>query len=328
MFSAEEWNAIRARRALLREQTTLLGPRLGWLADPTRIPAHAIDASVPPHDVQLAAFSLAAWMLLEMVQSADQFYQALEWEQAFERFHVAPELQTSVIRSVLCPAARHAPGLFAIAEIIAVIPKVASRDGVPPDGWCEIARRSEAFGAMLAHDGTAVQVLMRSYLSGWDEHADASALRILDPSKLKLDPVTGITTVTPIEDLLHASRAATARHNDSYHATCVALQAPAPEGARRPVGTTSMFDAVWSSFADAASRLVFPRFHLEHDTARPAAEPDLICTETLDRLAANRRADLAEAAFQAYPPAVERILGNLLDAAQATSVSAPLRSAR
>lgn len=318
MIPTEEWNAIQARRALLRQQTRLLGPRLAWLADPELIPEYAVDSSIAPDDVHLAAFSLAGWMLIEIVEAADQVHRALDWEQAFERFRVAPRLQESVSRAVLCPASRHAPGLFAVAEIISVIPMVAGRSGLARDRWRDIADRSQDFGAMLAHDGTAVQILVRNYLSRPETPAGRS-VRSLDPAGLRLDENGGLTTVTPLADLLSAARDAAARHNEAYHATCVALQASAPDGTR----ATSMFGAIWSSFAHAANRLVFPRVDLGHDSVPPEAGPDPGYAQALDRLAAQRGEVLAQAAAEPYPPSVERILGNLLSAAHNRAAASP-----
>lgn len=312
MIPSEEWDAIQARRALLREQTKLVGARLAWLADPALIPEHAVDSSVTPDDLQLAAFSLAGWMLIEIVQAADQVYQKLDWEGAIKGFRVAARLQESVSRAVLCPAARHAPGLFAMAEIIAVVPMVASRSGLARDRWREVANRSQDFGAMLAHDGTAVQILIRSYLSSADTHA-GGRVRSLNPALLQLDDKGGLTTVTPLAGLLSAARDAATRHNEWYHATCVAMQAPAPEAVDRTRAAT-MFGAIWSSFVAAADRFVFPRFDPSRDSVDAEAGPDPSYAQALDRLAAGRRETLAEAASQPYPTSVERVLSNLLSA--------------
>ncbi|NML43201.1 hypothetical protein HHL11_05525 [Ramlibacter sp. G-1-2-2] len=294
------WNAIRARRALLRQQSELMAARLPWLAEPARIPAHAVDASVPADDVRLATFSLAGWMLIEIVQAAEQVQPALGWQAAIGKLPLAPELQASVVRAVLRPAARHAPGLFAIAEILAVVPQLAARAGLPRERWGDTARQARLFGAMLARDGTAVQVLLRHYLG----RVDAGGLRSLDPARLRLDAQAGIATVTPLADLLAAARKSAARHNEVPPFVCVALQVSAP-------GAANLFDAVWNSFAAAAERLVFPRF-LAAAGIPPEAAPDSEYAEALERLAAQRRADLAQAASQTWPPAVEQILANLL----------------
>jgi hypothetical protein len=291
----------------------LLGPRLSWLADPDLIPSHAVDAAVASNDFRHAAFSLAAWMLIELVEAADQLYQKLDWEQTITRFRVPPRLQASVLRAVLCPASRYAPGLFAIAEIISVIPVVASRSGLSRDCWHKIARRSEAFGAMLSRDGTVVQVLVRKYLSRSDSGADGRSVRFLNPALLRLDAGCGVTTVTPLGDLLTAAREAAARHKAWSRANCLALHVLAPQ-ANDGRAASTMFGAIWSSFADAANRLVFPRFDNCRELVPPETVPDLGFAETFKRLAAERGEELAQAASQPYPPTVERILGNLLAA--------------
>ena len=314
MMPLEEWHATLARRALLRQQTELIGPRLPWLADPARIPDDAIASSVAHDDIHLAAFSLAGWMLIEFVRAANHVHLALDWERAIEQFEVAPRLHESVARAVLAPASRHAPGLFAIAEIISVVPKVASRAGLRRDRWPEVAARAQAFGSALARDSTAVQVLIRSYLSRTESSDDHRGLRALNAAWLRLDDVTGLTTVTPVETVLAAAREAAARHGHSYHATCVALQARAPEALAGTIGT--MFGAIWSSFTHAADRLVFPRFNPDRDSVPPEAGPDAACAATLESLAAQRREVLSATASQPYPEAVEDVLRTLVESGQ------------
>jgi hypothetical protein len=313
MMPGEEWNAVLARRALLRQQTEFIGPRLPWLADPSRIPDEAIASSIEPDDIHLAAFSLASWMLIEIVRVADQVQPALDWEGAVARYEVAPRLQESVARAVLSPASRYAPGLFAIAEIVSVVPAIASRAGVPRDLWLGIAQRCQAFGAQLARDNTAVQVLLRSYLGRADVGDDLHDVRVFDPARLRLDEATGMTTTTPLETLLEAARKAAAGEGHAYHAACVAMQAPSPVA---PAGTEApnMFGAIWLSFAHAADRLVFPRFDPRRAAVPPEAAPDPACEITLGELAAQRGMVLSATASQPYPDSVERIFSALLSA--------------
>lgn len=308
MIAAQEKAAIQARRALLREQTARVGRRLPWLTDPQLIPDEAVDASVGADDVPLSAFSLAAWMLIQVLHSAQQEQDTLDWGRAMAG--VAPGLQASVQRSVLCPAAKYAPGLFAIAEIVAVVPAVAFRSEAAPARWRGIAHRAQAFGALLARDGTGVQVLLRHYLARPADDPAGCGLRALHPACLRLDDALGLTTVTPLDDLLAAARQATLRHDGCTQGVCVALQAPAPHGC----AGGSMFGAIWSSFADAAARLVFPRFDPQRPPIPACAAPDGRHAEILDRLAAGRGAQLRKAAAQPWPPAAERVLGNLIAA--------------
>jgi len=309
----EEWRAVQARRALLRQQTELIGPHLPWLQDPALIPDDAIAASVAPHEIDLAAWSLAGWMLFELVRATQRVYRMLDWERAVERFQVELRLHESVARAVLSPASRHAPGLFAVAEIISVVPRIASRAGLPRDGWHEIARRSEAFGAKLALDNTTVQVLVRDYLKRTDAPDNHGSLRALNPVWLRLDDA-GLTTVTPLEALLTAARDAAARHGHDYRATCVALQARAPD-ACACTGADTMFAAIWSSFAHAANRLVFPRFDARREPVLPETLPDPNCAATLEGLAARHDEVLRTTAAQPYPPALEEVLRTLVSTA-------------
>ena len=314
-------SVIGARRALLRQQTELLGPRLPWLADPALVPDHAVDASVEDDDVRLAAFSLAAWMLIDLVQAAGQVNHALDRHGVMESFHIAPRARESLSLAVLCPLSRHAPGLIAIAEIMAVIPLLAHRADVPANRWGGIALGSLAFGAMLARDGTAVQVLLRSYLGRSEAGPAGAGIRSLDPALLRLQGETGITTVTPLPDLLAAARCAAARYNVAPRGVCVALQAPAPEAAGGR-GTT-MFGAIWASFAAAAERLVFPHFDPSRDAIPAEAAIDSGYADALEHAAARRHDELVQVAAQPYPPAAERVLGNLLAAAQRAPSRAP-----
>lgn len=321
-MAPDEWKAVLARRALLLQQTELMGLRLPWLADSNLIPD---DAIAPPaaHDVHLAAFSLAAWMLLELLRVAPEVNRALQWDLAFERFEVEPRLRESVIRAVLSPASRHAPGLFAIAEIISVVPKVASRAGLQRDRWRHSAARTIALGTKLASDNTAVQVLLRSYLSGSSESERYEGVRVLNPACLRLDEAIGLTTSTPIERLLEAARRAAARHGHSYRATCVALQAAVHLGPmeRAP---RSFFGAIWASFAGAADRLVFPKFDPVQQCVPRDAGPDPAYEATLDEIAEHRRNAVDATASRPYSKAVAKIFEALLTHRSSETSSHPV----
>lgn len=315
MARAEEEDAISARRALLRQQTELLGGVLPWLSDPDLIPASAAGAGPVEGDTCSAAFSLAGWMLIEIIQAADGIRHELAWQDALDRYRVAPHLQDRVWRAVLDPASRHAPGLFAMAEFVSVVPWLAAREGVPRERWRETALRTQRFAAKLSRNGSWVQVLIRCYLSKQGSEEDGRGIRTLDPALLCLDDDTGIDSVTPFEDLLAGAKAATARHLGPPQGICVALQAAAsgtPDGVDKP----TMFGAIWSSFVTAAERLVFPAFDVSRADISAPAPADPYCAEALDRLASSRRDTLRHGPSAQASATAEMVVGNLLGAAR------------
>src|SRR5262245_42971877 len=72
-----------AKRALLREQTQLLGEELSWLADPGRIPPEAAEPSSAADDLYERCFCLATWFLAQIVQAAGRVQHKLTWEETF-----------------------------------------------------------------------------------------------------------------------------------------------------------------------------------------------------------------------------------------------------
>jgi hypothetical protein len=315
-MTAEHWDAVRARRALLRQQTEYLGRELAWLVEPDLIPAAAVDGAVKPGDTRMAAFSLAGWMLIQIVQAADRVRHKLDWQKALDTYQVASHLRDSVWRAVLNPTSRYAPGIFAIAELVSVIPVVATRAAVLRNEWCGVARRAERFGASLSRNGSYVQVLIRSYLSVRESASVLRGFRSLDPALLRLDGETGISTVTPLDELLAAAAKAVTRHIGPARGVCVALQAPAPEYPDTPDSPT-MFGAIWSAYAAAAERLVFPHFDAIATAIPRQAPPDADFALALDHLASRRRDEVAQGASAEAPPAVEQIMRNLLAPARA-----------
>lgn len=313
-MDADEWSAIQARRALLREQLERMAPRLPWLSDPALIPDTAVAAPVEDGDIDLSAFSLAAWMLIEMVRAADLVNPALGWRQAFERHRVPAALQDSVARAVLLPAARHAPGLFAMAEIVSAVPRVAGRAGIPRDRWGAIVAASEPLARHFALGNTAMQVMLRCYLSRAEPSAEGRGVRSLDPARLRLDAAGGLTTVTPLETLLGAARSAAAGGGYHYVAPCVAMSART--GAEAAGTGDSVFGAIWSSWAHAADRLLFPGFDPSRDTGWVRAEADPECAAAFDAIAAQRRAVLSTIAADPYPEEIAGIFAALLDPAR------------
>lgn len=309
---ADEWSAIQARRALLREQLELVAVQLPWLSDPSLIPDAAIVPLAGFGDVDLAAFSLAAWMLIEIVRVADGVNHELGWRQAFERHRVPPALQGSVARSVLLPAARHAPGLFAMAEIVSVVPKLAHRAGFPQDRWRGIVAGSELLARHFALGNTAIQVLLRCYLSRATPPEEERGVRSLDPAKLRLDENGGLTTVTPLETLSRAARRAAARGGYRYVAPCVAMSARIASTGAGEAGD-SVFGAIWATWVQAANRLLFSRFDPSRDAAWVQAEADPDCAGAFDAITAQRRATLSTIAADPYPEEIARVFAALLE---------------
>jgi hypothetical protein len=310
--NAEEWNCIQARRALLREQLERVASQLPWLSDPSLIPETAIAPLVGDGDIELAAFSLAAWMLVEILRGADEVNLELGWRQAFERNCVPASLQDSVARAVLLPAARHAPGLFAMAEIVCVIPKLSVREGIPAEDWSEIVERSGNFASRFALGNTAMQVMLRCYLSHKKFAEDGRAVRSLDPAKLRLDEEMSLTTVTPLNTLLQSAHRAAERSGYGYVAPCVAISAHTTDTVSGR-SSHSVFDAIWSCWVHTADRLVFSRFDPSLDAAWIRAKEDADHESEFDSIAAQRRAMLSTIAADPYPEDIAGIFASLLE---------------
>ena len=241
-------------------------------------------------------------MLVEMIQAADALRHELDWEGALARHHVAADLRDRVWGPVLDPASRHAPGIFAMAEIVALVPALAARAGIARGQWGQIARRAQRFGALLSQDGTQVQVMIRAYLRVAD--ADAAALRALDPARMRLDRRTGITSVTPIADLRRAARALARAHHGDPHGVCVALQAMAPGG-------TTMFAALWNAYAAAADRLILAHLAVDPACIPPQEAPDPDFAPALAAIARRRR-EAPERVSDAAAGVARAVIGDLV----------------
>jgi hypothetical protein len=283
--------ARNARRALLRKQSELLGAELAWLQAPDRIPEGAVgDGS----DLHGAYFRLAAWILQEVVAAAHRVRDRLPWSETMERYAVDRQDAERVLRAVLEPTSRHAPGILAMAEIAAAAVVVAARDGVARPGWACATRSAERFAAALSCDGTDVQALIREYLR---KPAEAPARPPeFDPALLRFDAGAGLATVTPLAELLDSARVAVAGAIQPPRGVCVALQAPAPtraseseDGAR-----ANMFSAIWTAYAAAAERLILPQASLDPSTAPACASPDPLYRAALEALAQDRATAIRE----------------------------------
>src|SRR5689334_10692561 len=115
---------LNAKRALLKQQTELLGAELPWLSDPSRIPAEALGPA-QSDDLAEQCFNLGTWVLVEVVGAANSVQQRLTWEETLDYYKVPVELQERILRAVLEPTSRHAPGILAMCEIVAATPVVA-----------------------------------------------------------------------------------------------------------------------------------------------------------------------------------------------------------
>jgi hypothetical protein len=280
---------VSAKRALLRQQTQLLGEQLTWLSDPSKIPAEALGSSAKYGDLPEQCFNLAIWLLAEIVRAANSVQHELSWEETFDQYEVPSELKPRVLRAVLEPASRHAPGIFAISEIVAAAPVMATRESIPLNGWGHIARSTEKFGAKISWDGSDLQVLIRNYLRKPPEATEYSYQRVLNPALLRLDGETGVTSVTPIDDLISAAKAAITEHIRPAKGVCVAMLAKAPVCDH----AATMYGAIWSAYAAAANRLIFPNIDLRGADIPPQAGPDPNFATVLDALARQRAAEWA-----------------------------------
>ena len=289
LLGSPEFNA---KRALLREQTQLLGEKLTWLSDPRRIPAAALGDSAKGSDLPYQCFNIAAWMLMEVVIAADSVQQQLSWEETFRHFRVPPTLEPRILRTVLEPTSRYAPGMFAMSEIVAATPAVAARASVPREDWETIARRSEKFAAKMSCDGSHLQVLIRNYLSRKTPAATPVKQRVLDPALLQLDDDLGITTVTPIDDLVSAAKIAIDENIEPARGVCVAMLAKAPACRHASPGPANMYEAIWSAYTSAVGRLVFSNVEIEIAGIPAQCGPDPRIREVMDLLAKDRAAAL------------------------------------
>jgi hypothetical protein len=285
---------LNAKRALLRQQTQLLGEKLPWLSDPRKIPVEALGDSDESSDLPYQCSNLAAWVLMEVVLAADSVQQQLSWEYTFDHYRVPSTLEPRILRAVLEPTSRYAPGIFAMSEIVAVTPVVAARASVPRNGWESIARKAEKFGARISCDGSHLQVLIRNYLGQPPQTAITIKQRVLDPALLRLDDDLGISTVTPIDDLVSAAKTAVTENIGPAHGVCVAMLAKAPARKHALAGAVNMYGAIWSAYTAAVDRLIFSTAEIEIAEIPEQRGPDPRFVDAIDALARLRAAALRD----------------------------------
>jgi hypothetical protein len=285
---------LSAKRTLLKQQTQLLGEKLPWLSDPRKIPDEALGDSGESGDLPYQCSKLAAWVLMEVVLAADSVQQQLSWEGTFEEYSVPSTLEPRILRAVLEPTSRYAPGIFAMSEIVAATPVVAARASVPRGGWGSIARKSENFGARISCDGSHLQVLIRNYLTKPAQTAVPVKQRVLDPSLLRLDEELGISTVTPVDDLVSAAKTAISEYIEPAKGVCVAILARAPACQHAPAGPANMYGAIWSAYTAAVDRLIFSTAEIDMAGIPAQCGPDPRFAEVIAALARQRAAALED----------------------------------
>lgn len=303
---------VSARQALLRQQTELLGGELPWLSDPNQIPAEALGASIASDDLTEQCFYLGTWVLAEIVRAANSVQQKLRWDETFAFYKVPLDLQPRVMRSVFEPTSRHAPGIFAMCEIVAAAPVVATRESVRLSGWGTVARNTEKFGAKISRDGTDLQVVIRNYLRQSPEKTRSPYQRVLDPARLRLDHETGVSSVTPIDELISAAKTAIAEHIRPPRGVCAALLASAPVCEHAATHPATMYSAIWSAYAAAVERLIFSNVKISGAEIPVQAEPDPHFETAIDALAKQRaeewRARYPAKIWQAAKEEIETVL--------------------
>jgi hypothetical protein len=291
--SSETSNAVRSRRALLREQTQLIGEELEWLEKPAIISRDAVGLSDETDEAGNAYLRVAAWILLQIVRAAHNVQHKLHWEETFDRYHVTPKIQERIRAAVLEPTSRYGPGILAMAEIVAVAPLLAERERVPRVEWGTIARKAENFAVRISCDGSEVQVLLRQYLSRPSVIEKPAQRMVLDEALFQLDDTFGFSTVTPIDDLVMVAANVVTKYIRPAEGACVAMYAKSPPSLltqAAPVST--MYGAIWSAFSALAERFIFPQIAIEAIKLRPKASPDVDYALRLEDLAQRRASEL------------------------------------
>lgn len=281
-----------ARRVLLRQQAHLLIDALPWLSDPDCIPSTVLGEGARGHlEPSAGCFLLARWMVTEVVIAAHRVRHDLSWADVMERHSVPSELQASVRGSVLESVTRYGPGILALSEIVASTPVLAVRVGAARSDWPGIARRSQDLGERLSRNGTDLQVVIRRYLHRRMIDAAESA-PALDPARLRLNEDRGVTSVTPIDELVLAAKESVRAHIGPPQGVCLALVVPGPDD-DRVAGYKTLFDAVWAAYVSAAARFIFPRVDPARLETPEQSGPDPGVRQAIDRITRERATELA-----------------------------------
>ena len=236
-----------AHRELARQSMEMACERLDWLQDANQVPA----CSTTDYGSRREE-SLAAWMTEQFATAAQTAHSMLDYEEVFEKYNIEGELQ-SLLENAQSDhdmlKDSFLPGFRAISDFIGAVPQVAHRAEIDREEWRDVAEKSKTTGMKLAFDNTWVQLFVRAYLSQDVRNGG------LDTSKLKIDTNGGVTTVTPLRDLVAFAARANRIHNNLFFPTkrpCLALDSRVD-----CLNGRSVFEAAWDVFARVADREIF-----------------------------------------------------------------------
>ncbi len=236
-----------AHRELARQSMEMACERLDWLQDASRVPASSTTDYGSRREE-----SLAAWMTTQFAVAAQTAHSMLDYEKVFEKYSIGKELQSLLENAQIdleMLKDSFLPGFRAMSDIIGAVPQVAHRAEIDRKEWRDVAEKSRTTGKKLAFDNTWVQLFVRGYLSLDVRNGG------LDTSKLKIDSNGGLTTVTPLADLIVFATRANRTHNNIFLPTkrpCLALDSRVDK-----LNSRSVFDAAWDVFAHVADREIF-----------------------------------------------------------------------
>lgn len=242
-----EGRTYHARHDLWEAQIEHFGADIPWLHE--GIPAQAVGIPGSEHN-------LTEWVLDELVAWSNRTAPRLPAEvvqNIFDDYQLDREERVAVRGLVLAQARQaFAPGVRTISNVQTPVPLVAARHGEShdPGAWTERARRARRFAAGFAGSGTNVLSLVRRYLIVDPNEPHQS----FDPAKLITDERTGITTVTPLPDIVSAAAEAvdTVAGAQLARTHCVAREV-------QPAGMQATFyDAIWDAYTTAVGRHIYP----------------------------------------------------------------------
>lgn len=226
-----------ARRELTREHMTDHAANIAWLTDVDLIPEELARSENP-------FYATSTWMVEKISDWVADTHNKLDYASTFDKHDLSGNQRVNVRETIRNGTnILYGPGFSGMAEIFAVVPSAALRDGIgDPEQWAELGLKAEGVGAGMARDGTGVQALIRAVLGGKDTIFDAW---LLDPINFVIDQEEGLTTRIPLDTLVAAATEIVGEvsPHDSM-LPCVALQAKIPE-----FGGETMFTMAWRSYA-------------------------------------------------------------------------------
>lgn len=274
-------NSRLAAREIHRQQLSTGEGRPEWLESPELIPEAATAYVLSePKNLNERFYNVSAWMINSLTEWAAAAHSHIDMPGVFKKHQLGIEDRIHVLNRLKNEdevKASYIPGFQAMAQVFSVIPEVASRDAGQDADYGEIAAKARFFGESIARDGTMVQIVARKYLINSKTYFDAS--------KFKLDEETGITTVTPIEQIVDEAREASRREFPPVDGVCVAMQAKI-NGPSSP----TVFEASWDAMTSVGQRLVYPNIG-DHELAKvpKQAAPDPNFAETIQSIYATER---------------------------------------